>query len=51
MVGSEYWSGLIDWIKQRLLEEKRISPEDLEILQIIDEPEEIVKYVQKYVIL
>jgi len=51
LVGSEYWSGLIDWIKHRLLEEKRISPLDLEILQVMDEPEDVVKYVQKIVIL
>jgi len=51
LVGSEYWTGLIDWVKRRLLDEKRISPEDLEILQVMDEPEDIVKYVQKYVIL
>ena len=42
LVGSDYWQGLIDWVKHRLLEEKRISPEDLEILQILDDPEEIV---------
>jgi uncharacterized protein (TIGR00730 family) len=51
LVGSEYWSGLIDWIKLRLLNEKRISPEDLEILQVMDDVEDIVKYVQKIVIL
>lgn len=47
LVDSDYWSGLIKWIKSRLLEEKRIFPEDLDILQIIDEPEEILKAVQK----
>jgi uncharacterized protein (TIGR00730 family) len=51
LVGSEYWTGLIDWIKDRLLGEKRIFPEDLEILQIMDDPEEIVKAVQKVIIL
>lgn len=51
LVGSDYWSGLIDWIKERLLDEKLISPEDIDILQIMDEPDEIVKYVQKIVIL
>lgn len=50
LVGSEYWSGLIDWIKTRLVQEKRISSEELEIMQVMDEPEEIVKYVQKVVI-
>jgi uncharacterized protein (TIGR00730 family) len=51
LVGSDYWSGLIDWIKDNLLAEKRISPEDLEILQIMDEPDEIVKAVEKVIIL
>lgn len=51
LVGTEYWSGLIDWIRRRLLDEKRISPADLEILQVMDEPEDIVKYVQRIVIL
>jgi len=50
LVGSDYWSGLITWIKSRLLAEKRISPEDLDILRVIDEPEEIVKAVKKVVI-
>ena len=51
LVGSDYWTGLIDWIKTKLLSEKRISPEDIEILQVMDEPEEIVKAVQKVIIL
>jgi len=51
LVDSEYWEGLIDWIKDKLLGEKRISSEDLEILQIMDDPEEIVKAVQKVIIL
>ena len=51
LVGSDYWTGLIDWIKERLLADKRISPEDLEILQIMDEPEEIVRAVEKVIIL
>ena len=51
LVGSDYWGGLIDWIKEKLLAEKRISPEDLDILQVMDDPEEIVKTVQKVIIL
>lgn len=50
LVGSDYWSGLIDWIKATLLTNQRISKEDLEILQIMDDPQEIVKAVQKVVI-
>lgn len=51
LVGSTYWSGLIDWIREQLLAGKMISPEDIDILQIMDEPEEIVKSVQKTIVL
>jgi uncharacterized protein (TIGR00730 family) len=51
LVGSDYWTGLVEWIRDNLLAEKRISPEDLEILQIMDEPDEIVKAVEKIIIL
>ena len=51
LVGSDYWNGLVDWIKARLLAEKRISPEDIDILQVIDDPAEVVKTVSKIVIL
>ena len=50
LVGSDYWSGLVDWIKSRLLAQKRISPKDLDILQVMDDPEEIVETVRKVVI-
>ena len=51
LAGSEYWAGLIDWIKDKLIGEKRVSSKDLDILQIMDDPEEIVKVVQKVIIL
>ncbi|NNK86216.1 MAG: TIGR00730 family Rossman fold protein [Desulfobacterales bacterium] len=51
LVGSDYWSGLKDWIKSRLSEKKRISPEDFDILQVVDEPEEVVNIVKKMVII
>jgi uncharacterized protein (TIGR00730 family) len=51
LVGSSYWSGLVDWIKDRLLEHKMISSEDLNILQIMDDPEEIIATVQKVIVL
>ena len=50
LVGSDYWSGLVEWVKSRLLENKMISLEHLDILQVIDEPKEIVKAVKKVII-
>ena len=51
LVGSNYWKGFLDWIKKVVLKEGKISPADLQILQIIDEPEEIVRSIKKTVIL
>jgi hypothetical protein len=51
LVGSEYWGGLMEWIHSRLLEEKMLSPKDLEIIQVMDDPEKIVKAVTRVVIL
>jgi len=42
LVGSEFWAGLLDWFRERLVTEKMINPEDIGLLQVIDEPEGIV---------
>ena len=41
LVGSDYWSGLFDWIRERMLGEGKISPEDLELFTVTDEPAEV----------
>jgi uncharacterized protein (TIGR00730 family) len=51
LAGSDYWSGLLDWIKAQLLSRGTISPDDTDIVQVIDDPEEIVHLVKKLVIL
>jgi len=51
MVGSDYWKGLLDWMKEVVLKEGRISLSDLEIIQVIDDPAEIIKAIKKTVIL
>lgn len=48
VVGKEYWGGLIDWIKARLVEEKNISAEDLEIFTLVDGPAEAVNVIEEY---
>ncbi len=55
LVGKEYWSGLIDWIKNTMLEkEKNISPEDLNLFRLVDTAEEaaehIFRFYEKYVL-
>jgi uncharacterized protein (TIGR00730 family) len=51
LVGKEYWQGLVDWLKGSLLQVKHISPEDLDIIQVLDEPNEIIKYIKRMVII
>jgi len=51
LVGSEYWIGLLDWIKETLLGGKFVSPDDMEIIQVMDDPEEIVRLVRKLIIM
>ncbi len=49
MVGKEYWSGLLDWIKNTMLDkEKNISPEDLNLWQVVDTPEDAVKAIEDF---
>jgi uncharacterized protein (TIGR00730 family) len=43
--GSKYWEGLINWIRDVMLPEGKISPEDMNLLQVSDDPEEICKLV------
>jgi uncharacterized protein (TIGR00730 family) len=51
LVGTAYWKGLIEWIKAHLMQERMISPDDIDIIQVMDDPETIVKTVQRLVIL
>jgi uncharacterized protein (TIGR00730 family) len=51
LAGSDYWSGLLDWIKMRLSDGGMISSGDMDIVQLIDDPEEIVATVKRIVIM
>jgi uncharacterized protein (TIGR00730 family) len=41
LVGRRYWEGLFDWLRNTMLAEKNISPEDLDLMHVVDEPEEV----------
>lgn len=51
LMGSEFWHGMMEWLKNTVLREGKIGQNDLDFIQIIDEPEAVVKYIQKYVII
>ena len=48
LVGTEYWEGLIDWIKNTMLNEGNISPADLDLIQIVDTEDEVVKIIDAF---
>jgi uncharacterized protein (TIGR00730 family) len=43
LYGRSYWAGLIDWIRNTLLEARTISPEDLNLLVVTDSVDEAVE--------
>jgi len=50
LVGTDFWGGLFDWIKNTLLDRKLISEEDLDLVRITDDPDEVVKIIKHTVI-
>jgi uncharacterized protein (TIGR00730 family) len=45
LVGSAYWSGLLDWLKTTMLAEGKIGTDELALLHIADDPAEVVKII------
>jgi uncharacterized protein (TIGR00730 family) len=42
LVGSDYWSGLIEWMRERLLGEGMVSPHEMHLFEVTDDPHEVV---------
>ena len=45
LFGSDYWAGMLDWMRARLLADDAITPDDLALLQLTDEPPEVARIV------
>ncbi len=50
MVGTEYWGGLLEWIHNQLLAHSLVSPKDMDIIKVLDDPEEIVGTVRQILV-
>lgn len=48
LMQAAYWQGLLDWFRERLVAEGMIAAEDLDLLQVIDEPERVVDAIFKH---
>ncbi|TVZ06250.1 TIGR00730 family Rossman fold protein [Trebonia kvetii] len=47
LVGSEYWSGLLDWLKTTMLAEGKIGHDELALLHQADDPDEVVSIIRE----
>ncbi|MBW2329330.1 MAG: TIGR00730 family Rossman fold protein [Deltaproteobacteria bacterium] len=50
LVGSLFWNGLVDWLREQLLGNGTIAEEDLMLFEIMDDVDEIVSYIRKTVV-
>jgi len=51
MVGSDFWGGLLDWLKEKIIEQGYIDKSDMLIFNVMDDPDEIVAHIKKTVII
>lgn len=45
LVGKKFWSGLVEWLKNTLVAEGMALPEDMDLIQQIDDPQAITEYI------
>ena len=51
LMDSDYWKGLLDWIKKTMLRENTISEADFDIFNVVDTPEEAIRIIKRRVVL
>jgi hypothetical protein len=48
LVGSDYWRGLLDWIKNTMVTGATISPEDMNLIRLVDTEDEVVEIINEF---
>jgi predicted Rossmann-fold nucleotide-binding protein len=48
LVHAPFWQGMLDWFRETLVEEGTISPEDLELFVVLDEPQDVLRAIFRY---
>ena len=51
LMGSDYWGGLVDWMRNKMMDLKYIGPDDLDFFTVLDNPEDVVKSIKKTLVL
>jgi len=47
LVGSDYWSGLLSWLKETMLGRGAIGADELALIRVADDPEQVVKIIKE----
>ena len=47
LVGSSYWAGLISWLRETVLDVGNIHPRELDLVKVVDDPDEVVEIIKK----
>jgi len=50
LVGSDYWGPLWEWVKKNPLDRGLVSPEDMDLVTLVDDPDEVAKIIKRTVI-
>lgn len=48
LIGTEFWGGMVDWIKQTVLKVGNISEKDLDLFHVCDKPDEAIEYISAF---
>ncbi len=49
LVGSSFWSGLVDWLREKLLGYGNISKDDLLLFKVLDDVDDVVDYLKNII--
>ena len=47
LYGSDYWRGLLEWLRDPMMSEGKIARDDMALLAVVDDPEEVVSFIEK----
>jgi uncharacterized protein (TIGR00730 family) len=48
LMGSEYWNGMLDFLRNKMVVEKNINKEDMDLFILVDSPDEAVKHIEDF---
>ena len=50
LYGRKYWDGFLEWIRSRMVEDGYLSADELDLVTVLDTPQEVVAYIRRHVV-